>query len=285
MSLKRKANAKSDKLSPGEKEEDLFGDLPDLEIGMESERVNDVSSNPEPKEDDGKKAKRRRKQKAVASEAPCETSASSSSASTAASKKSKKDQLIEDFMITQLPALRKEIKLRKKGETSFNVRDFPQYFKPGSEFVPTYCLALFNFLGKNEITCTQYGVFQGSRHMVKTIDGFNHGNLIISSLGTSDALTADEIEHMMKRFGREWFKIPAKDAPRVSSAYRYGDCHHFKVILTGIYEDSFFEDDGNEVKTANPVLRYEPLRAPPVKTKSKAKTAEETVDQAEVNKS
>lgn len=247
--------------------------LPDPVETEHHDGVPDVS---EKKEEPEKKPKRKRKSKADA-DAPKEPGVEVSSAPPA--KKSRKDQILEDFMITQLPALRKEIKLKKKEQSSFNIRDYPQYFKSGGEFLPTYCLALFNFLGKNEIVCTQYGVFQSSRHMVKTVDGFNHANLIISSLGASDSLSSDEIEHMMKRFGREWFKIPAKDAPRVSSAYRYGELHQFKVILTGIYEDSFYDEDGTEVKTANPVLRYEPVRSAPQKPKPKPKPVEETVDQ------
>jgi hypothetical protein len=261
--------------------DELFGKEGGLIIGVdddpvETEHNDDLPDVPEKKEEPEKKPKRKRKSKADAHDGK-DSGVASSSAPPA--KKSKKDQILEDFMITQLPALRKEIKLKKKEQSAFNIRDYPQYFKTGSEFLPTYCLGLFNFLGKNEIVCTQYGVFQGSRHMVKTVDGFNHGNLIISSLGASDTLSSDEIEHMMKRFGREWFKIPAKDAPRVASAYRYGDSHHFKVILTGIYEDSFFNEDGSEVKTANPVLRFEPVRAVSQKAKAKAKSSEEIVDQ------
>lgn len=194
------------------------------------------------------------------------------SETTIVAKKSKKDILLEDFMLIQLPALRKEVKLRKKAESSFNVREYPLYFKPGGDFTPTYCLSLFHFLGRNEIVCTQYGVFDSSRHMVKTVDGFNHANLIISSVG-EDTLTPEEGEHMMRRFGREWFKIPAKDASKVSSAFRFGDAHQFKVILTGIYEDSFFGESGEEVKTANPVLRYEPYRAPAVAVKKPKKAS------------
>lgn len=192
-----------------------------------------------------------------------------------APKKSKKDQLLEDFMMHQLPALRKEIKLRKKEEHSFNIRDYPDYFKPSSKIRPTYCLSLFNFLGKNEIECTQYGVFEGNKHLVKTIDGFNHMNLILSSVGP-DLISPEEAEHMMKRFGKEWFKIPAKDAPRVSTAFRFGDQHRFRVVLTGIYEDSFFGEEG-EIYTANPILRYEAIRPSPQKVKKEKKKEEEDV--------
>lgn len=189
------------------------------------------------------------------------------------SKKTKKDLLLEDFMLIQLPALRKEVKLRKKVQANFNVRGHPQYFKTGGEFTPTYCLSLFHFLGKNEILCSQYGLFDSSRHMIKTSDGFNHCNLIIASVG-DDTLSPEEAEHMMKRFGREWFKIPAKDASKVQSAFRFGDGHQFKIILTGIYEDSFFGEEGEEIKTANPVLRYEPYRAPTPKVSSSSSSSD-----------
>lgn len=214
-----------------------------------------------------KKTKRKRKAK-------IEASSGSDGIPTAAppSKKSKKDQLIEDFMITQLPALRKEIKLRKKEQNNFNIRDYPEYFKPGGAYLPTYCLSLFNFLGKNELVCSQYGVFDRSRHMVKTNEGFNHASLIISSMG--DTISPDESEHMIKRFGREWFKIPAKDASRVATAFRFGDGHQFKVILTGVYKDSFFGEDGEEVLTVNPVLRYEPVRGTTPKVKKEKKLSE-----------
>jgi len=234
---------------------------------VETEHHDGVPDVPEKKEEPEKKPKRKRKSKADA-DAPKEPGVEVSSAPPA--KKSRKEQILEDFMITQLPALRKEIKLKKKEQAAFNVRDYPQYFKSGGDFTPTYCLSLFGFLGKNEIVCTQYGAFDGNRHMVKTTDGFNHVSLIIASLGASDTLSPEEMEHMMKRFGREWFKIPAKDAPRVSSAYRFGDGHHFKVVLTGIYEDSFFGENGVEIKTANPVLRYEPVRAAAPKQKKEA---------------
>lgn len=201
-------------------------------------------------------------------------------------KKSKKDQLVEDFMITQLPALRKEIKLRKKEQSTFNIRDYPDYFKAGSEYTPTYCLSLFNFLGKNEIVCSQYGCFDKSRHMVKTNEGFTHASLIISSLG--DTISPEESEHMISRFGREWFKIPAKDSSRASTAFRFGEGHQFKVVLTGIYNDSFFADKGEEILTVNPILRYEPLRAPSQKVKKEKKSQEDksepVVDQPAVER-
>lgn len=248
---------------------------------VEAEHAAPVSPVPEKEKDESveKKIKRKRKAKAEPS-----SSSDGVPASAPPSKKSKKDQLIEDFMITQLPALRKEIKLRKKEQNSFNIRDYPEYFKPGGAYLPTYCLSLFNFLGKNEIVCSQYGMFDRSRHMVKTNEGFNHASLIISSMG--DSISADEAEHMIKRFGREWFKIPAKDASRVATAFRFGDGHQFKVVLTGVYKDSFFGEDGEEVLTVNPVLRYEPIRASAPKAKKEKKTtdsvSEVVVDQPSV---
>lgn len=186
------------------------------------------------------------------------------------SKKSKKDKVLADFLTSQLPALRKEMKVKRASQTGFNIRDYTQYFKPGSDIVPTYCLSLFNFLGKNEVICTQYGAFDGVRHLVKTSDGFNHATLIVSSLGPAEDLSSEESDYIMKKFGKEWFKIPAKDAPRVASAYRYGENHQFKVVLTGIYEDSFFDKEtGKEVKTINPILQYEPIFTSKKKEKSK----------------
>jgi hypothetical protein len=192
-------------------------------------------------------------------------------------KKSKKDQIVDDFVLKMLPALRKEVKIRKKTKSAFNVRDFPQYFKTGSaEWLPTYSLSLFYFLGKNEIVCSQFGVFDGNKHMVKSIEGFNHVSLLISSLG-EDIVNADEANLLMRRYGREWFKIPPKDYAKVMTAYRYGDNHQFKVILTGIFEDSFYDKDGKEVKTANPFYRYESVRVPPQKVKKEKLEQEKPV--------
>ena len=224
------------------------------------------------------KVKRKRKAKT-------ETTSSASNGTQPAApptKKSRKDKILDDFLITQLPALQKDVKLKKKDQPSFHIRDYTDYFKPGSEWTPTYCLALFNFLGKNEILCDRYGVFEGGRHSVHTIDGFTYANIIQSSVG--DMLSAEETHFMMNRYGKEWFKIPAKDAPHVTNAYRFGDGHQFKVIIFGIEEGSFFGKDGNEILSLTPKLRYEAYKAPPEKVK-KPKKVVEPVSEAPVDQS
>lgn len=174
-------------------------------------------------------------------------------------KKSRKEQAVEDFVLTQLPSLRKELKIRKKNEAAFHIRDPANqiYFSSNSKFTPTFILPLFNFLGKNEVVCSRYGKFQGgNRHMVKTDNGFQHVTLLV---GNSD-LTGEESEFLMKKFGTEWFKIPSKDEAKVHAAQASGTRGHFKVILTGMYEDSFLDKAGKKITTINPILRYEPLK-------------------------
>jgi hypothetical protein len=205
-------------------------------------------------------AKRKRKGKADVSN----SSEGGEQNSNPIAKKSRKDQIVDDFILTQLPALRKEIKLKKKVEKQFNIREYPQYFVQNAKCIPCYLLPLFHFLGRSEIVCSQYGVFNGNKHMVKTTEGFNHVGILTSSCPD---ISAEEASYLMTRFGREWFKIPAKDQARVASAYRYGDKHEFKVILSGIYEDSFFDDEGFEVFTINPVLRYEAVLKPSISKK------------------
>lgn len=199
------------------------------------------------------------------------------------SKKSRKDKLLDDFLMTQLPALQKDVKLKKKDQVAFHIRDYADYFKAGSEWTPTYCLALFNFLGKNEILCDKYGVFQGNRHCVKTLDGFNHANLIQSNAG--HMLSPEETTFMMQRYGKEWFKIPPKDAPHVSTAYRFGDGHQFKVIIYGIEEGSFFGKEGKEILSLTPKLRYEAYKAPPEKVKKPKKAPEPVSEPTPVDQS
>jgi len=236
---------------------------------VETELSVDVPSVPEKEEVEvvEKKAKRKRKAKAESADG-----ADGVSEAAPASKKSKKDQLLNEYMMNELPALRKEMKLQKKEQPAFKIREYGEYFKAGSKFTPTYCLRLFNFLGKNSVVCTQYGVFDKNRHMIKTDAGFNHVTFLISSLG--DAINPEESEFMMHRYGKEWFKIPTKDASRVETAVRFGEGHKFKVVLTGVYEDSFFGKDGEEVFTINPILRYEAFRAPPPKVKKEKKSPE-----------
>jgi hypothetical protein len=126
-----------------------------------------------------------------------------------------------------------------------------------SKFKPTFILPLFNFLGKNEITCTRYGKFDnGKRHMVKTTNGYEHASLL---MGHCD-FTPEESEFLMKKYYAEWYKIPSKDEAKVNAAQEFGNKGHFKVILTGLYEDSFLDSEGNKIFTVNPVLRYEPIK-------------------------
>jgi len=223
----------------------------------------------------------KRKRKAKAEEAP--SSSDGAPAPAPPTKKSRKDKLLDDFLITQLPALQKDVKLKKKDQVAFHIRDYADYFKPGSEWTPTYCLALFNFLGRNEILCDRYGVFEGGRHSVHTVDGFTHANIIQSSVG--DMLSPEETTFMMQRYGKEWFKIPPKDAPHVSTAYRFGDGHQFKVIIYGIEEGSFFGKNGEEILSLYPKLRYEAYKAPPEKVKKPKKAPEPVSEPPPVDQS
>lgn len=172
------------------------------------------------------------------------------------SKLSKKEQAIQDFMLDILPALKKNMKQKKSQGQAFKIRDHGSYFTAGSKYVPTYLLSLYHFLGTEEVICSRYGNFD-SKHMVKTTAGFNHASLLINHC---DSLAEAEISYLMKKFGKEWFKIPSKDGPKASSAHRYGEKGEFRVILIGMYEDSFMNEDGSEVFTINPILRYEPVK-------------------------
>jgi len=172
-------------------------------------------------------------------------------------KLSKKEQAVQDFMLDILPALKKNLKQKKSQSQAFRIRDHGEYFTASSKFIPTYLLGLFHFLGVEEIVCSRYGNFD-SKHMVKTSAGFNHASLLINHC---DSLGENEISYLMKKFGKEWFKIPSKDGVKASSANRYGDKGDFRVILVGLYEDSFRDSEGAEVFTINPILRYEPVKA------------------------
>lgn len=237
---------------------------PDLSIAKESKEKDDFSRVTEPTavfivsdlspcdlESKEKKAKRKRKA-ASAEEGVLE---GKDKLSEKPSKKSKKEQLVEDFVMGQLPALRRSMNTRKKQQGVFQIREYSHYFDAKSAFTPTFLLPLFHFLGKNEITCTRYGQFD-MRHMVKTTDGFNH----VSFLMANCSLTEDEGNFLMKKFGKEWYKIPAKDQGRVATCVRDGDRGEFRIELVGIYEGSFRDDEGNMIKTINPSLRYYPVK-------------------------
>ena len=251
--------------------------LPSVPVEVEC-ASNVPDSVEEKKEVVEEKVKRKRKAKIEA--AP--SSSDGTTAPTPPTKKSRKDKLLDDFLITQLPALQKDVKLKKKEKKSFRIRDYADYFKAGSEWTPTYCLALFNFLGKEEILCDRYGVFQGNRHCVHTLDGFTHASLIQSNAG--HMLSPEETHFIMNRYGKEWFKIPAKDAPNVTTAHRFGDAHQFKVIIFGIEEGSFYGKDGEEILSLTPKLRYEAYKAPPEKVK-KPKKVDEPVSEPPVDQS
>lgn len=182
--------------------------------------------------------------------------AAPSSSSKSGPKMSKKTEVaVQQFMQDVLPTLRKEI--LKKKPTSFDMSSIQDYFVAGSKVKPTYLLPLFHFLNKNEVVCNRYGVFDG-RHMIKTTDGFNH----VMTLSKYADLSPDETDFITRRFGKEWHKIPAKDQYKVQTAMKTGFNGLFKIILVGVYEDSFRDEDkGEEIFIVNPILKYEPVRA------------------------
>jgi len=204
----------------------------------------------EKKETPSKKAQRKRK---------ADVSGASTDGRDTAVKKSKKDKMVEDFVLVQLPALKRSMIHQKKQQSSFRIRDYSEYFSPSSGFTPTFLLPLFHFLAKEEITCTRYGQFD-QRHMVKTDDGFKHVSFLLSHC----TLSEEEGDFLMKKFGKEWYKIPAKDQSRVSVCSRDGERGEFKIELVGIYEGSFRDQEGNIVNTINPMLRYYPVKHPNV---------------------
>jgi hypothetical protein len=207
----------------------------------------DLPNDLEKNEPTTKKANKRRKV-----DNPSDGSAGKSTAT----KLSKKDQAIQEFMLDILPALKKNLKQKKTHNQSFKIRNHGDYFASNSTYIPTYLLSLFHFLGTEEIVCTRYGNFDG-KHMVKTTCGFNHASMLINHC---DSLGESEVTYLMKKFGKEWFKIPSKDGVKAASANRYGDMGAFKIILIGLYEDSFMNSVGEEVLTINPILRYEPIK-------------------------
>ena len=98
--------------------------------------------------------------------------------------------------------------------------------------------------------------------MVKCDNGFKHVSLLMGHC----EFAPDEAEFIMKKYGREWFKIPSKDETKVTAAQTFGDKGAFKIILTSVYEDCFIDKDGKKVMTINPVLRYEPIKAKETKS-------------------
>lgn len=208
-----------------------------------------------------------------------------SSSSSAAKKRTEK--ALGQFLSDVLPALKKEMVRRKKEVFSWDA--YSHYFKPDSKYVATFCLPLFRFLEKDEIVCSRYGYFE-NRHMVKTSSGFERVMLLSRNLD-SDELPSDVQQYLAKRFGREWFKIPSKDGFRAKAAAASGHEGQFKVILVGLFEDSFVDSQtGETVLTINPSLMYEPLRPPPPKkerkvSKSSSKKEENKEEEEDVEES
>lgn len=187
---------------------------------------------------------------------------------TAASSKKRTEKAISQFLSDMLPSLKKEMVKRKK--EPFSWEPYLPYFKSDSGYIQTFILPLFRFLEKNEIVCTRYGLFE-NRHMVKTSDGFNRV-MLLSRHCDSEELPADVQQYITQRFGKEWFKIPAKDGFRAKAASSAGHEGCFKVILTGLFEDSFQDvKTGETVYTINPSLTYEPCRPPPPKKERSVK--------------
>lgn len=189
----------------------------------------------------------------------------------AAAKKTKNEAIIEQFMIDTLPALRKNMKKAKIDHVAFKIQNHGNYFKSNSGFLATFILPLFHFLGKEEIICSRVSDFDGKK-FVKTEAGFHHASFIINhALDLKD----DERDYLMRKYGKEYFKIPSKDYVKAMSACKYGEKGEFKVILTGLYEDSFLNDKAEEIITINPVLRYDPVRPKPEKKKKEKKEKKE----------
>lgn len=189
-------------------------------------------------------------------------------ASSASSSKKRTEKAISQFLSDMLPALKKEMVKRKK--EPFSWEPYQAFFKPDSGYIQTFILPLFKFLEKDEILCSRYGEFS-NKHMVKTTAGFDRVMLLSRHCDT-DELTGDVQQYLSTRFGKEWFKIPSKDGHRAKAAAAAGYEGCFKVILTGLYEDSFQDvKTGETVYTINPSLSYEPCRPPPPKKEKVAK--------------
>jgi len=188
--------------------------------------------------------------------------------STASATKKRTEKAISRFLTDILPALKKEM-VRRKKET-FSWEPYLPYFKADSGYIQTFILPLFRFLEKEEVVCTRYGLFE-NRHMVKTSAGFERV-MLLSRNCDEEELPAEVQQFLTKRFGKEWFKIPSKDGFRAKAAAAAGYEGCFKVILTGLFEDSFQDTQtGETVYTINPSLMYEPCRPPPPKKEKKSK--------------
>lgn len=207
----------------------------------------------------------KKRKKASASGASSETAVECGDAASRprkSSKARKTEAAVQQFINDILPSLRKEMSQNKKMKSSVNLGDFAMYFHPSSKVRPAYLFPLFHFLNRTEIICTRYGNFNGS-HKVKSADGCAHALLLSQSVD----LTEEENQYIMRRFGRDWHKIPAKDGNIAMNAHRTGHMGQFKITLVGSYEDQFLDSQtGETIYTLNPVLSYEAIKAPAAKS-------------------
>ena len=184
--------------------------------------------------------------------------------------KKDKTKSIQNFLNEVLPALKKEM-VKKKTEP-FSLAPYADLFKPDSKYIATYLLPLFRFLEKNTIVCNRYGCWDG-KHQVKTTAGFERVMYLSKNLDEA-SFPADMQQYCTSRFGKEWYKIPAKDGFRAKAAFSNGFEGCFTVTLVGVYTDSFLDDKGQTVLTVNPVLSYDSVR-PPAPKKEKVKKDKE----------
>lgn len=191
--------------------------------------------------------------------------------------KKDKTKSIENFLSDVLPCLRKEM-VRRKSDP-FSLAPFAEYFKPDSKYIATYVLPLFRFLEKYTIVCTRYGVWDG-KHQVRTRDGFDRVMYLSKNLDEA-SFPSDMQSYCTSRFGKEWFKIPAKDGFRAKAASSSGHQGQFTITLTGVYTDSFINSVGEEVLTINPELTYDSVRPPAPKKEKKPKVKKEKKPKAE----
>lgn len=203
-----------------------------------------------------------KKKEAAAAAASTSSSSSSPGVAVKSKKMRKTEKAIGQFLSDILPNLKKEM-IKKKKEP-FSWTPYEAMLRPDSGYVQTYLLPLFKFLEKDEIVCSRYGCFE-NRHMVKTNAGFERVMTLSRCCGPED-LSQDVLSFLTQRYGKEWFKIPAKDGFRAKAAASTGFGGCFKIILVGLYEDVFQDrTTGENIHSINPSLIYEPCRAPPVK--------------------
>lgn len=173
------------------------------------------------------------------------------------------------FLNDVLPSLKKEM-TRKKKEV-FDLSAWSDYFKDGSKYIATYILPLFRFLEKNQIQCVRYGAWD-NRHMVKTKAGFDR--VMYLSKNADPMVFNNEMQlYCTQKYGKEWFKIPAKDGFRAKAASAAGYQGEFVIHLVGVYTDSYIDKEGKEIFTINPSLSFEPARAPIVRAPRPKKVA------------